>query len=113
MKTKLTILLLAVNCTAMAQLITVVTNHPSAILTVSSDANFNPRLNVNGQQVFPVATNLFASTVVFSSRTNAPTFTEIGSVTNRIFLWASNSVPPTVYGSYYNAATNLQTKWTQ
>jgi hypothetical protein len=40
----------------------------------------------------------------------APTIAQIGR-TNTIFIWASNDVPPTVRGSYYNSSSNLVDKW--
>jgi hypothetical protein len=46
-------------------------------------------------------------------RSAAPTFAQIGSKPGKVFLWVSNGAPPTLYFSYYDAKTNLQTKWSQ
>ena len=56
-----------------------------------------------------IATNGY----ILPNRSSAPSFAQIGSATNMIFMWSSNDIPPTVRGSYYDSTTNLQTKWTQ
>ena len=43
-------------------------------------------------------------------RFSAPTFAQIGGKPGKVFLWVSNSDPPTLYFSYYDSKTNLQTK---
>jgi hypothetical protein len=43
----------------------------------------------------------------------APWFMQSGAPLNTIFIWCSNNVPPTTYGSYYDTAANQQTKWSQ
>lgn len=114
MKTKLAFLLLLFALAVQGDLITFTTNFPAIDLTPSADGDFNPQLNINSQHVWPaITTNVFASGIVLTSLTNAPSFAQIGSVTNQLFIWSSNSIPPTIFGSYYDAATNLHTKWTQ
>ena len=43
----------------------------------------------------------------------APGFMQSGAPLNTIFIWCSNNVPPTTYGSYYDTTANQQTKWSQ
>jgi hypothetical protein len=45
---------------------------------------------------------------VFNNSSSAPSFTQIGSLTNTPFIWSSNSFPATMYQSYYDYNTNLQ-----
>jgi hypothetical protein len=71
----------------------------------------------DGTRIGIVVSNVIANTVaatngfVVPGISNAPTIAQIGR-TNTIFIWASNDVPPTVRGSYYNSASNLVDKWT-
>ena len=60
-----------------------------------------------------VASSVLASNgVVLPVHSAAPTWLNIG-VSNTIFVWSSNDVPPTTFGSYYNGASNLVNKWSQ
>ncbi len=83
---------------------------------LSADYLYSPlvgslRIDLRGQGTAYVATN-FLETIAWTSRSSAYPFAAIRA-TNKIFEWYSNSVPPTKFGSYYDASTNLQTKWTQ
>jgi hypothetical protein len=47
------------------------------------------------------------------NRKAAPSFAEIGRLPGKVFIWSSNSTPTTIYASYYDAKTNLQTRWSK
>jgi hypothetical protein len=76
----------------------------TANITIGNNTNV---VLTGGTYVFSNA-QVIAYDISYIPLTNAPSFASLGISTNLIFYWSSNNVPPTVYGSYYDALTNLQ-----
>jgi hypothetical protein len=83
---------------------------------VTTAANFGVRNTAPSQALDVTGSAIISGTITVSNAyilpplTNAPTWSQIG-VSNSIFIWSSNDIPPTTYGSYYNVSSNLVNKW--
>ena len=51
--------------------------------------------------------------ILFGLAASRPSFSQIGNVTNSIFMWQSNSVPPVIREEYYDTHTNIVVKSTR